>query len=52
MKAFFDCVSIEAISSTVPPRLQDLNEEFLDISAEDIQRRVLVFQRLLLHQNK
>ena len=38
MKAFFDCVSIEAISSTVPPCLKDLNEGFLDISAEDIQK--------------
>lgn len=38
MKSIFDCVSIDAIASTVPPRLQELNEEFLGISFEDIQK--------------
>ncbi len=38
MKSFFDCVSIEAVAATVPPRLQELNEEFLGIPSEDIKK--------------
>lgn len=38
MKSFFDCVSIEAIAATVPPHLQELNEEFLGIPSDDIQK--------------
>lgn len=38
MKSFFDCVSIEAVAATVPPHLQELNEEFLGIPAEDIRK--------------
>lgn len=38
MKSFFDCVSIEAVAATVPSRLQELNEEYVGIPSEDIQK--------------
>jgi 3-oxoacyl-[acyl-carrier-protein] synthase-3 len=38
VKSFFDCVSIEAVSATVPARLQELDEGFLGIPAEEIQK--------------
>jgi 3-oxoacyl-[acyl-carrier-protein] synthase III len=38
VKSFFDCVSIVAVAATVPPFSQELNEEFLGISLEDIQK--------------
>lgn len=36
MRSFFDCVSIEAVAATVPSSIQDLNEDFLGISFEEI----------------